>query len=176
MTLCLGSPDSPVCTKHVHIPFLLCAVRWCTQQLLCAVRCAPDSHCRVSVALITRFKKTASSPRPSQRLFFPLSGSLSLSSSGDPPSAHRRPASPAVLRRPVVPLLDILFSLSLVSSCFPLFCLCSLSSQLPLFPPFVLNSNPIKSCESKLLCVCIVPHCILLQVPSTLLQVKCPNQ
>jgi hypothetical protein len=49
---------------------------------LCAVRCAPDRHCRLSGAPISRFKK-ASSPRPSQRPSFPsvLSGSLP---SGDP--------------------------------------------------------------------------------------------
>jgi hypothetical protein len=51
-SLCLGSPDSPVCTRHctVHCPvhrpsarkdlLLLCAVWWFTEQLMCAVRCA----------------------------------------------------------------------------------------------------------------------------------------
>jgi hypothetical protein len=49
-----------VCTRHfiVHCPvhrprarqflFLLCAVRWFTGQLLCVVRCAPDSYCALS--------------------------------------------------------------------------------------------------------------------------------
>jgi hypothetical protein len=72
----------------------LCAVRWFTGQLLCAVRCAPDRHCRLSGAPISRFKKIASSPKPSQRLF--CSSLLSVSPcspaisplSGDP--SHRR--------------------------------------------------------------------------------------
>jgi hypothetical protein len=58
-----------VCTGHctvqcpVHrqprtkIQFFLCAVRWFTGQLLCAVRCALDRHCRLSGAPISRFKK-----------------------------------------------------------------------------------------------------------------------
>jgi hypothetical protein len=39
------------------IPLFLCAVRWFTGQLLCAVRCAPDRHCRLSGVPISHFKK-----------------------------------------------------------------------------------------------------------------------
>jgi hypothetical protein len=34
---------------------LLCVVRWFTGQLLCAIRCAPDRHCRLSGAPILGF-------------------------------------------------------------------------------------------------------------------------
>jgi hypothetical protein len=40
----------------------LCAVRWFTGQLLCAVRCAPDRHCRLSGAPILGFLKNLLCP------------------------------------------------------------------------------------------------------------------
>jgi hypothetical protein len=77
---------------------------------LCAVRCAPDMHCRLSGAPILRFKKTASSPRPSQRLSFPhslaLYPPLAISSPLRQPPLRRRPCSsggaPAGLPSPLV--------------------------------------------------------------------------
>jgi hypothetical protein len=97
-----------VCTGHCTVqcpvhrrpradPIFLCAVRWFTGQLLCAVRCAPDRHCRLSGAPILRFKNNASSPKPSQRLSVssPLSGSLPSLAVGPPlrQSPHRRRSS-----------------------------------------------------------------------------------
>jgi hypothetical protein len=42
----------------------LCAVRWFTGQLLCAVRCAPDRHCRLSGAPYSVFRKPFPCPSP----------------------------------------------------------------------------------------------------------------
>jgi hypothetical protein len=64
-----------------ELPFL-CVVQWFTRQLLCAVRCAPDRHCRLSGAPISRFKKMPPTrAEPEALCFLPLSGSLP--SSGD---------------------------------------------------------------------------------------------
>jgi hypothetical protein len=84
---------------RAKIQFFLCAVRWFTGQLLCAVRCAPDRHCRLSGAPISRFKKGPPA-RPSQRLLlFPSQHPL-LSVPGDSLSPTGVLRSPASLRRP----------------------------------------------------------------------------
>jgi hypothetical protein len=54
-TLHCAMSGAPVAARSNSIS--LCAVRWFTGQLLCVVRCAPDRHCRLSGALISRFKK-----------------------------------------------------------------------------------------------------------------------
>jgi hypothetical protein len=86
-------------------PFL-CVVRWFTEQLLCAVQCAPDRHCRLFGAPIMRFKKGTSSPRPSQRPSFTsllwLPSLLSGVSSSPPviPAPLRRSSSDQACARP----------------------------------------------------------------------------
>jgi hypothetical protein len=52
------APDTALCnvrcTGSACTDLLLCCpVRWFTGQLLCAVRCAPDMHCRLSGVPIT---------------------------------------------------------------------------------------------------------------------------
>jgi hypothetical protein len=93
-TLHCALSGAPVARAQIH--FLLCGVRWFTEQLLCAVWCALDMHCRLSGAPITRFKKRTSSPRPSQRSPFPSTLWLFLVS-GDFSSTHRRRSPVAVL-------------------------------------------------------------------------------
>jgi hypothetical protein len=95
-----------VCTGHctVHCPVhrpraqelpFLCAVRWFTGQLLCAVRCAPDRHYRLSGAPISRFKKRPPARNRARGSHSPLC-SLALCSLAIPPllivSAHRQRA------------------------------------------------------------------------------------
>jgi hypothetical protein len=141
-----------VCTRHytVHCPvhrpraqelLLLCVVRWFTEQLLCAVRCAPDRHCRLSGAPISRFKKRLQ-PEPSERLsVFPtlwLTASLAISTPSPATSPHRRPPCSGD------PVLHLLPS-SGEHACSPLH-LSSLSLSLFLwsvnsFPPLVPISN-----------------------------------
>jgi hypothetical protein len=147
-----------VCTGHctvqcpVHrqprakIQFFLCAVRWFTGQLLCAVRCAPDRHCRLSGVPILRFlKKNPSLPEPVAWLSFFLSTralcSLAILLS---PSANfllRRPPSPTGLQRP-----RQYSSPSVSSSCslsLPQFSSVLVSRASHLFP----LCNNSKSCE-----------------------------
>jgi hypothetical protein len=71
--------------ERAQIPFLLCAVRWFTGQLLCVVRCAPDRHCRLSGAPIMHFKKSfpRPSPRPGHSIHCAPLVSGSLSAPGD---------------------------------------------------------------------------------------------
>jgi hypothetical protein len=88
-----------VCTGHctVQCPvhrqprakmlFFLCAVRWFTGQLLCAVRCAPESHCRLSGVPISRFKKTAPSPTGPEASCFPASARALCPAAISPPPA-----------------------------------------------------------------------------------------
>jgi hypothetical protein len=130
-------------------PLLLCVVRWFTGQLLCAVRCAPNRHCRLSGAPIIGFKNPfparARGREPfsvSQRCF-----SLSLEAllSGDLLLAGGR--------APVVVLLLGLPS-PLVSSSrsFPSFLSLSQLSQASHHPLFAQVQIPSKLCES--LCRC----------------------
>jgi hypothetical protein len=109
-----------VCTGHctVQCPvhrqprakfLFLCAVRWITGQLLCAVRCAPDRHCRLSGVPISRFKKRPPA-RPGQKPSFSQpapASSLSLAIFQRPPAtfSHRRSPSPATISGDLVPLL-----------------------------------------------------------------------
>jgi hypothetical protein len=69
-TLHCAMSGAPAAARYKSI--FLCAVRWFTGQLLCAVRCAPDRHCRLSGAPISRFKKKASSPTEPEALSSPL--------------------------------------------------------------------------------------------------------
>jgi hypothetical protein len=81
------------------IPLFLCAVRWLTGHLLCAVRCAPDRHCGLSGVPISRFKKLPPARAGPEAFFFPACArklSVSrrlLSAPGGSPatSRHRRP-------------------------------------------------------------------------------------
>jgi hypothetical protein len=79
-TLHFAMSGAPAAARWNSI--FLCVVRWFTGQLLCAIRCAPDRHCRLSGAPISGFKKnfSLSRPRPGtpSSLF-----SASLSVSGD---------------------------------------------------------------------------------------------
>jgi hypothetical protein len=103
-TLHCAMSGAPAAARYKSI--FLCAVRWLTGQLLCAVRCASDRHCRLSGAPISRFKKKASSPTEPEAPLFPsrhLFLSVPRRPSGDsqprrrpPLSGHRLP----VLRRP----------------------------------------------------------------------------
>jgi hypothetical protein len=116
---------------------------------------SPDSYCALSgvhqtgtvdcpVRPYRVFKKTASSPRPSQRLFslWALSSLQLLPLSGDPPLTGDLPSPAAILRRPrqcSSPLGEqppLFLSLSLSLS------LCSLGCALPHFHPFAQLSIP----------------------------------
>jgi hypothetical protein len=156
-----------VCTGHctVQCPvhrqpraksIFLCAVRWFTGQLLCAVRCAPDRHCRLSGAPISRFKKRPPARAEPEAHYFSLPAPSSLCLwrllpvAGDPP--HRHALSPAKLRRPrpvllgqQAPLfLPCLHSLSVL-------CLRQSSSSLS---PLLLNFNSCEiQCNQVLFCV-----------------------
>jgi hypothetical protein len=147
----------PVHRPHAQIPFFLCAVRWFTGQLLCAVRCAPDRHCRLSGAPISCFKKGLQ-PEPSQRPHCFSSLWLSLPSLAVWPLL-RRSLSPAVIsphRRPPC------YGDPVLISCPPLdeqpflplsfLPLCSVVKRFS-NPPFVPNSNssqfPVNPCGWK---------------------------
>jgi hypothetical protein len=110
-------------------PLLLCAVRWFTEQLLCAVRCAPDRHCRLSDAPIIGFLKKIPTPEPEARhslSAFSLSvcslGSLRRSPPRSPlrrPPLRRRPCSSGgAPARPPFSSGEQLEILSLFSLCF----------------------------------------------------------
>jgi hypothetical protein len=101
-----------VCTGHctVHCPVhrprarknsFSCALLGGSRDNYCAVRCAPDRHCRLSGAPISRFKKIASSPKLSQRLSISSLLSVSLLSSDLTPL--RRSFSPAAALRRTLP-------------------------------------------------------------------------
>jgi hypothetical protein len=138
-TLHCAMSGAPAAAREV--PLFLCAVRWFTGHLLCAVRCAPDSHCRLSGVPISRFKKSPPA-RPSQRHNCSLShGPLSAPGDSDSPAGdlHRRPPSPAALRRSLAAWARP--SLSLSVSFFPVsLSLCVLSSS----PPFDAFPNPFE--------------------------------
>ena len=84
--MCTGhcTVQCPVHRRPRADPIFLCAVRWFTGQLLCAVRCAPDRHCRLSGAPILRFKKKRLQPEaePEAIRFLPTLWLSALS--GDP--------------------------------------------------------------------------------------------
>ena len=134
-------------TTRVHIPFLLCAVRWCTGQLLCAVRCAPDMHCRLSGAPISRFKKRPPArDRARGSLLLPASAlSLCLAIS---PLTGDLLSPAAILRRPRQ------CSSPLGEQPPPLLCLLSLCVSLGSATPFCIK---FKSCE--FLCNPVQPSC-----------------
>jgi hypothetical protein len=54
-SLYLGSSDSPVCTGHCTVHCPVHQMRAQNSFFLCAVRCAPDRHCRLSGAPIIGF-------------------------------------------------------------------------------------------------------------------------
>jgi hypothetical protein len=135
-TLHCAMSGPPAATRFKS--FFLCVVRWLTGQLLCAVRCAPDRHCRLSGAPIFGFKKTF--PRPSPRPGFVSSlATVSLCLwrhsllSGDPSLTGR---DPSVNQCPILPS-------SLVRLPYPSLSVCSsLTGALTqTFPPFDSNSN-----------------------------------
>jgi hypothetical protein len=103
-------------------PFSLCAVRWFTGQLLCAVRCAPDRHCRLSGAPISCFKKRPPA-RPSQRHCFISQPPAYLCLWRFPPHRRSPPAATISGRAPVIscglgsssPSLSVSFSPSVIS-------------------------------------------------------------
>jgi hypothetical protein len=140
-TLHCAMSGAPAATRAN--PLLLCIVWWFTGQLLCTVRCAPDRHCRLSGAPITRFKKRPPTrARARDLLLSPLSGSSLLS--GDLPSSpatfpHRRSPCSGDLQglcspplpsgeQLCLPLLSICFSVQ--CSCPPLDCSISNSFQI----------------------------------------------
>jgi hypothetical protein len=134
------------CTVHcpVHQPraqefLFLCAIRWFTGQLLCAVWCAPDIHCRLSGAPIMRFKKRPPAQDRARGSHFPLC-SLALFPPGDllctsseTTISSRAPATSSASAWPLPPSGERLF---------PPLCFFTMSSQLLLLPPLVLDSNP----------------------------------
>jgi hypothetical protein len=129
--------------------FFLCAVWWFTGQLLCAVRCAPDRHCRLSVRPYSVLK-IFSLPELEARLCFSLALPLSRSLASPPAlqrslSRWRRSSGEPVLspalfsgETPLVPYL----SLSLFFTRLEL----SLNFQFHLLIQIPIS---IKSCESK---------------------------
>ena len=122
-------------TLHCAMSGAPAAARYNT-IFLCAVRCAPDRHCRLSGAPISRFKKRPPA-RPSQRLNFSASSLCSLIP-GDSLSPRRR--SPTTgghhLRRCSGDFGPLSFPPS-VSRPLPLFSSPSLSGeQWPLTSPF----------------------------------------
>jgi hypothetical protein len=133
-----------------RIPLFLCAVRWFTGQLLCAVRCAPDRHCGLSGVPVSRFKKTAPSPSRARSLLSPASARKlsALSVSGDSlprrrrTPSHRRPPSPATSSHSS-PLLGERLSLPP-----PSVLLCSRGQSLPPLPFEFFLQICVKFCES----------------------------
>jgi hypothetical protein len=128
-TLHCAMSGAPAAARKV--PLFLCAVRWFTGHLLCAVRCAPDRHCRLSGAPITRFKKQPPARAEPEALWLFFSPSRPVSVLGDswrPPSPllsgglhlRRRPSpvTCALLLLPLreqPPVLPLSLSLSLFS-------------------------------------------------------------
>jgi hypothetical protein len=150
-------------------PISLCAVRWFTGQLLCAVRCAPDRHCRLSGVPISRFKKSAPSPTGQRPPFSQASARelSALSVSGDSllhrrrTPSHRRPPSPAT-SSPSSPLLGEQLSLPP-----PSVLLCSGEQSLPSLPFEQFLQIFVKFCESCWWNALHYPHCVSLQVFSS---------
>jgi hypothetical protein len=131
--------------------FSLCAVRWFTGQLLCAVRCAPDRHCRLFGAPISRFKKSPPARDRARGLLLPLcsllSDSLATTLSSLITGVHRlRPCSgdldPVLLSCPRS--VSSSFSLCLLSLSI------SLASEAPSSTPLCSFQILVKSCETKL--------------------------
>jgi hypothetical protein len=121
-------------------PLLLCAVRWFTEQLLCAVRCARDMHCGLSGAPIISFLKVFPRPSLGSGQFFLPKFCLFLFSSNThcPPTTLPSPA--AVLRWPSSCLCSAHSSGEPLPHLLLSFCFkkqCSSSS-----PSFCANSNP----------------------------------
>jgi hypothetical protein len=157
---------APVAAREV--PLFLCAVWWFTGHLLCAVRCAPDSHCRLSGVPISRFKKQPPArARPEASFLSWLrSGFSVLGGSQRPPSPllsgglHlRRPPSPASSSSP---LLGERLSLSpsSVPLCFGEQCL----------PPFQFEHFLqifVEFCESCWWNALLYPHCVSLKALSS---------
>jgi hypothetical protein len=141
---------APVAARYNS--FLLCAVWWFTGQLLCAVRCAPDRHCRLSGAPILRFKKRPPARDRARGPFLPLGSLFSVFA----PSLQRSTISPVISLTGVhcspttstsAPLLPSLgeqppFFLCLLS-------LCSLGCALPHFHPLHKSQISMKSSETK---------------------------
>jgi hypothetical protein len=122
---------------------------------LCAVRCAPDRHCRLSGAPILRFKKRPPARNRARGSHFPLC-SLALCPLAILPSSPTISSPAAILRRPSAPLLPS----SLVSSpCFsPSLSLCFRGSHALQFHPCHKFQIHSKFCESPCLVVCLVLH------------------
>jgi hypothetical protein len=127
--------------------FLLCAVRWFTGQLLCAVRCAPDKHYRLSGAPISCFKKRPPArDRARGSLLSVLSDSLHLL-----PLAGDLPSPAATLQRSCACDPRSVSSTPLSSPSIPFsLVLCLRGSEALLFPPlFAQFQIPVKSSKSK---------------------------
>jgi hypothetical protein len=143
----------------------LCAVRWFTRQLLCAVRCAPDRHCRLSGAPISHFKKSPPARSRARGFSVPLC-SLSLAISTPSPAISSLAATKC-------------FSPSL-SGEHPLLSLSPLLSEfLPpekflSFHPLCPIQNHVNSSKSKWCNVFLCAHCVSLQVSSSLGRVSQP--
>jgi hypothetical protein len=133
-TLHCAMSGAPAAAREV--PLFLCAVRWFTGHLLCAVRCAPDRHCRLSGVPISRFKKQPPArARPEaifpwlRSVFSVLGDSLRTPSPLLSGGLHlRRPPSPATCAPPLLPLGEQSTVLPLSLSF-----LCHLGSELPPF-------------------------------------------
>jgi hypothetical protein len=142
------APDTALCTvrctgrARAELLFL-CVVRWFTEQLLCAIRCAPDRHYRLSGAPINGFKNP-SPARARGRVFshWPPTSALSVSSDFSPPPASSSPSlarSAPARARPPSPFSGELLPYLLLSLCFK-------SGAAPLPPsvaPFQSLSNPV---------------------------------
>jgi hypothetical protein len=121
----------------------LCTVRCSSRArknffFLCAVRCAPDRHCRLSGAPIMHFKKRPPARDPARGSHFPLCSlalfppSDLLCTSSETTISGRAPATSSASAWPLPPSGERLF---------PPLCFFSLSSQLLLLRPLVLDSN-----------------------------------
>jgi hypothetical protein len=152
-----------VCTGHCTVqcpvhrqpraknPFFLCAVRWFTGQVLCAVRCAPDRHYRLSGAPISRFKKRPPARDRARGSFRQPSFSVTGDFSPHQAIHHlRRPLSSTVLRRHRAPLLPPLGE-QLWLPLPPLYFFFEQSTPFHLFCP---NSNSCEiQCNQVVFCV-----------------------
>jgi hypothetical protein len=156
-------------TARAQELLLLCAVRWFTGQLLCTFRCAPDRQCRLSGAPISRFKKIASNPKPSQRL------SISSLLCGDHPLlfAHRRPP-PSVHRRP--PATALVPSSSGEQPCTSPSLFLFVSRTAGILSTLGLKFQIlVKFCESQCMFVCLCAPLNPLQVLSSFGRVSPPQ-
>jgi hypothetical protein len=144
---------------------------------LCAVRCAPDRHCRLSGAPISRFKKRLPARIRARGSLFSSSASCSLFLATH--SSRRRRSSATGGHRPRLGSGDLIPLSFPLSVSLPLFSLplCALSEavRLPFSTPLQILQIPVKSNESSWYNVFLCPYCVSLQDPSSFGRVFSPQ-